>query len=106
MNRKCSVEECDGKHYGKGYCRNHYRKMFRKMTGSICSVEGCDSRVDSRGLCPKHLARLKRGNDIEAVTRSDRNEIIINGDVARLVLRDAHGIKTGEAIVCDRCRQD
>ena len=27
--RTCSIEGCENKHYGKGYCRKHY-KQFRK----------------------------------------------------------------------------
>lgn len=27
--RLCSVDECDGSHYAKGYCRNHYNRFKR-----------------------------------------------------------------------------
>lgn len=32
-NRFCSVKGCNGKHHGKGYCKKHYARMFRKDQG-------------------------------------------------------------------------
>ena len=30
MSKKCSIEGCENKHYGKGYCEKHYKQVYRK----------------------------------------------------------------------------
>jgi len=95
----CSVDGCQREHYAKGYCHKHYKQKFRKTIGRICSIAGCENRVDSHGLCGKHLARFKQGKDPNDRTRLDKNIIIIDGDIARIVLYDNSGISKAEAII-------
>lgn len=64
-DEKCIIEECNNKHYAKGYCKNHYYKLVKKYPSKnnyvkklnhieICIIEGCDKQVKSKGLCQKH----------------------------------------------------
>lgn len=64
--RICSVEGCDKRHKGLGYCRLHLER-FRKHgstdknwpinQGKKCSVETCDKPALKRGWCQAHYER-------------------------------------------------
>lgn len=45
-DRKCSISDCEEKHYGKGYCRKHYRwayesKTLKQVTFSNVPCKNC-----------------------------------------------------------------
>lgn len=73
-DRRCSVDGCENKHYGRGLCEKHYRRWRR--TGSVhviarpdsCSVEGCERPVDANGLCHGHDQRVRRNGDADPGT--------------------------------------
>ena len=61
--RKCSLEGCNKKHYGRGYCEFHYYrhrdgtqldKPHRSKVKRKCSVRGCQEKHVGRGFCMKH----------------------------------------------------
>lgn len=65
----CSVEGCEGSHFGKGYCNLHYNRMRRSGTTDlvlveretrVCEVDGCDEKHWSSGYCSMHYRRAKR----------------------------------------------
>ena len=63
--RVCSVEGCEGRHSGKGYCAVHYQRWRRLGTTELpprrmCSVEGCDGVHRAKGLCDRHYAVHRR----------------------------------------------
>lgn len=72
----CSVEECETKHRGKGFCRKHLYRIqkygdpfpgldsLRRLT---CEVEHCQGKYHAQGYCQKHYRRWKqRGNPLLA----------------------------------------
>jgi len=38
-NRKCSVEGCNDKHHGKGFCKNHYQQNYKKENPEYASKQ-------------------------------------------------------------------
>lgn len=70
--RVCSVEGCEAKHYGRGYCSLHYVRVIRygmPPEGSpprepdVCSIKGCGRIVLARGWCSAHYQRWSRSGD-------------------------------------------
>ena len=75
----CSVEGCEGRVYGRGYCRGHYARLVRtgdvqadvplrerKPTGVPCAVTGCGRLTKRAGLCAGHLSRKYKTGDVQA----------------------------------------
>lgn len=74
--RICSIDDCEKRVVGFGFCENHYRRFKahgdplagrikpQKYTpGDTCSVDGCESPVDRRGWCSKHYIRWWSSGD-------------------------------------------
>jgi len=65
--RVCSVDDCNRKHKGRGYCATH---LYRLKThgdagvvlptnrGGICKVVGCDKKNHGQGYCKIHYSKL------------------------------------------------
>jgi hypothetical protein len=66
----CSIEGCNGKHKGYGYCDKHYQRL--KRHGDVtayfkkkqCSVEGCTDKYNGKGYCNKHYIRMRDHGDV------------------------------------------
>lgn len=67
--RICSVEDCDKKHYGKGFCYKHYRKDRAKLG---CYVENCNNPMFSRNLCFKHYYSIREDSRSCSVNGCDK----------------------------------
>lgn len=49
--RKCSVPECEGKHYGRGLCKKHYNR--KRKTGSL-ELKTLEQRFHEKyEVCPE-----------------------------------------------------
>lgn len=72
VDRTCSNEGCDRKHYGQGLCHSHY--MLAKKRGLLdgqapCTVDGCEGKVFARGWCHKHWERWNKHGSLELPVR-------------------------------------
>lgn len=73
----CSIDACEGKHYGRGLCQKHYLRQWKHGDPTItlrarehpatCTVEGCDKVYASRGLCSLHQHRMRTHGDVSKV---------------------------------------
>lgn len=61
--RTCSIDGCEGAHYGRGWCRSHYDRLWQSSTP--CAVAECDRSARSRGWCTMHYRRWQKHGDPE-----------------------------------------
>lgn len=64
--RKCSLNDCQGRHYGLGLCHKHYdtrRRSEGAKGGLRCKMSGCIRAAFIAGMCSGHHARSRRGDD-------------------------------------------
>lgn len=68
----CVVPNCGGKHYARGYCQRHYRKIMKhNLSGakddSMCVVPACrDKMFKGFSRCLAHTLEreyIERGGD-------------------------------------------
>lgn len=59
----------------------------KRRLKKICSIENCNNRTNGT-YCSKHYHQLKRYGKIKDRTRFDKNEIIIDKDIAKILLYD------------------
>lgn len=79
--RTCSIDDCESKHYGRGWCHRHYQR-WRKWGDPLtvveqnprpeqCEVDGCVKAANvsgsSHGYCPAHTRRFRLYGDPLAV---------------------------------------
>lgn len=66
----CSIDGCNGKHKGYGYCDKHYQRLKKHGDVSVyfkpkkCNIEGCEGKYNGKGYCNKHYLRLKYHGDL------------------------------------------
>ena len=73
--RICSVDSCNNKNYGKGYCKKHYGRWKRHGNPDVilkkgkprkyCIVNDCGNQNYAYGYCSKHWQRLLKHNSLE-----------------------------------------
>lgn len=70
----CKIEDCQLKHYGKGYCHGHWSRLaankpldntpiqyrVSRSAHRPCSAIGCVKRFYARGYCEQHYESVKR----------------------------------------------
>ncbi len=76
LNKKCSIEDCEHKHYGRGWCRMHWKRWRRhgdplfttlyRPYGQRGQCQECDEPAWARGLCQFHRHRAEKQEIINA----------------------------------------
>jgi len=69
---------------------------------NICKVDGCDNTQDSLGYCQRHYRNFKKYSEITChptISCRDSNEIIIEQNHAKVILRDVLGKISGIVLV-------
>lgn len=66
-HRTCSIDECEARHYAKGFCRNHYNTWKRHgdplWFQRGCAVDGCIAPRTHGDYCTPHSHRFYRYGD-------------------------------------------
>lgn len=67
--KTCSVDDCQKKHYAKGWCANHYNTNYRKYVMPPCIFDGCRNNAEAmtHGLCAGHKWQWKRGQELRPI---------------------------------------
>lgn len=73
MERKCSVKDCNSKHYANGMCRKHYAQMKRygvlssERRSRVCKIDGCNQlAMLSKEHCKRHHTQVRKGRTAQA----------------------------------------
>lgn len=70
--RICSVEDCESRHLGRGFCQRHlyYFNLYgdpllthELLKPKYCLIDECPTQPDTRGYCRSHYYRLMRYGD-------------------------------------------
>lgn len=95
--RRCSIDGCRGKHWGRGWCRKHHARWLRhgdplytEADGSQgCSVDRCEADHHAKGMCNVHYyAFVKHGDPTVRLKGPLRDGCEVEGCERR---HDAHG---------------
>lgn len=83
------------------YCTIDLRHMEEYIIDmKTCSFPRCERQLWSNGLCRPHSTHLYRYGEPRVLT-SDPNEIIIEGDVAKIILYNRDGSPSGKIVLID-----
>lgn len=80
----CAIVGCGRPLDTKGYCRSHYKRLWRHgdpLGGSsprgknlgACSIKGCDEPSFKKGMCNAHYLRMRRYGRTDPVRRTEPN---------------------------------
>lgn len=103
--RTCSINGCEKKHYGRGYCSKHYQRwrthgnaktVLRNKPGT-CKAKGCEKPSQTRTFCFPHYNQWRSGSDLSLLSPSDELFKCSLKGCARLL-----PMPYGEAKLCQR----
>lgn len=96
--RKCEIEGCERKHWGKGFCSMHYTRVRQGIADmrpeklpvggwgwqkrprkGVCSIEGCKGEHYALGFCHVHYARRKRTGSVFLKPKPEKPPCSIKG---------------------------
>lgn len=96
----CSVDGCERKHYGNGWCQLHNRRArehngdplaARRYGTAVCGVDGCANKHHAHGLCVAHEHRARRHGDPFAGGQQRDHGPVIDRILARCVVNESTG---------------
>jgi hypothetical protein len=110
----CNVDNCDRKHYARGWCQTHYQRWW--ASGDVdenvavgarrarhCQIPACDRKHEARGWCVMHWNRWKRHGDPQPerlpVIGSERRATV-GYTGAHMRVRDERGSASDHFCVC------
>lgn len=122
----CSVEGCEAKHYAKGWCRSHWRRMYQygrlekviALVRGNCTIDGCDKKIKAHGLCKNHYhtlrtygvhpkeynEKLKIQNYVCAICEQPETTIHpLTKEVKKLSQDHCHATGKMRGLLCTRC---
>lgn len=81
--RACSIEGCDDVHFGRGWCRKHYKRWRshgdplavhrRTQADPECKITDCTKPYRAHGFCAVHYQRWKKHGDPAIVIVQERS---------------------------------
>lgn len=97
--RRCSIDGCGAKHFGRGWCRKHYMRhrthgdplatlYNRDGAPDVCTVAGCEQPHHSHGHCSAHAHRVRRHGDPQAGAPRRHHGDLLDRLTRRLRLTD------------------
>lgn len=81
--KTCQLDDCDIKHYTKGFCRQHGRSMekygdpyrgIKKESPTTCLLKGCDRKHQSKGFCDMHYRRFRADKPLNDPVRNSGDD--------------------------------
>jgi hypothetical protein len=81
--RRCSVDGCQNKHFGRGLCEKHYRREYRHGDASVVK-EPCSR-------CASFTRVMNRNYDSELERQADLILLAAAGKDYRVTTRDNQG---------------
>ena len=84
-DRTCSIEDCERKFYGRGWCAMHYQRWLKWgdpesliiRDRPVCTAEGCDRPNNSHGLCAMHGLRVDRHGTTDPEIKTARGMSVV-----------------------------
>ena len=67
--------------------------------GRTCTIEGCNNPHHAKGYCRKHYSEFCKRDKSVYIPPKVKNEIIIEGDTARMIICDRHGKPIHETLI-------
>lgn len=57
----CTIDSCDKRIHGRGYCSYHYQKHvpMKSAPKAICKTDGCERKVYAKGFCSACYQQLR-----------------------------------------------
>lgn len=117
MDKVCSIDGCDKRRKGRGWCAAHYWRWSRhgdplgggpspgEYVSDICSVDGCCRDRKTKGLCSIHYKRmLKHGSPLADKPIESRNGTgggYVDAQGYRILFRNGKYVKEHRLVMAE-----
>lgn len=87
VQRICALPDCERTHYGKGYCKLHWKRLTDhgsplwtpSRQPDTCEVDQCERAPLAKNLCSPHYVKLRKYGDPLVDHRRARQACVIDG---------------------------